>query len=140
MAVPSVLTRLAPPPPHSPTSLVCGRRQVGKVSHQPMQGGSARGVPLTAFTLLAFLAADEGSQFAANINRGIDYLVRNPPSDPYELAVVAYALALADHPGARGALARLDAMAEEQGERNGSERHCTLAAAHFSRFVALLSP
>ena len=81
-----------------------------------MQGGSARGVPLTAFTLLAFLDAEEGSQFTSSKNNAIDYLVRNIPTDPYQLSLVAYALAKANHPGAPGALARLSRMATEEGE------------------------
>jgi len=88
--------------------------EVGRVSHRPMQGGAARGVPLTAFTLLAFLEAEEGSEFATAVNSAIDFLVRNIPTEPYPLSLVAYSLAKADHPGARSALARLDAMASEE--------------------------
>ncbi|KAF0289583.1 CD109 antigen [Amphibalanus amphitrite] len=96
--------------------------EVGRVSHQPMQGGSARGVPLTAFTLLAFLDSEEGSQFSNAKNNAIDYLVRNIPTDPYELSVVAYALAKAGHPGAPGALARLSRMASEEDDMRWWEK------------------
>ena len=97
-----------------------------------MQGGSARGVPLTAFTLLAFIEAEEGSKFSINRNNAIDYLVRNIPTDPYQLSLVAYALAKADHPGARGALARLDALAMEEGKirRTVRPRDCCLSHRH----------
>ncbi|XP_043228015.1 CD109 antigen-like isoform X2 [Amphibalanus amphitrite] len=96
--------------------------EVGRVSHQPMQGGSARGVPLTAFTLLAFLDSEEGSQFSNAKNNAIDYLVRNIPTDPYELSVVAYALAKAGHPGAPGALVRLSRMATEEDDMRWWEK------------------
>lgn len=75
--------------------------EVGKVSHSAMQGGSARGLALTAYTLIAFLENQKATPVYRNtINRAIDYLVRNLPGveDPYALAICSYALHLADHP------------------------------------------
>ncbi|VVC42395.1 Alpha-2-macroglobulin, thiol-ester bond-forming,Alpha-macroglobulin, receptor-binding,Alpha-2- [Cinara cedri] len=75
--------------------------EVGKVSHSAMQGGSAKGLALTAYTLIAFLENQKGAPVYRNtINRAIDYLVRNLPGveDPYALAICSYALHLADHP------------------------------------------
>lgn len=75
--------------------------EVGKVSHSQMQGGSSRGLALTAYTLIAFLENQKATPVYRNtINRAIDYLVRNLPGveDPYALAICSYALHLAEHP------------------------------------------
>ncbi|XP_050529257.1 CD109 antigen-like isoform X2 [Daktulosphaira vitifoliae] len=75
--------------------------EVGKVSHSAMQGGSAKGLALTAYTLIAFLENQKATPLFRNtINKAIDYLVRNLPGveDPYALAICSYALHLAQHP------------------------------------------
>ena len=40
--------------------------EVGKVSHADMQGGSAKGIPLTAYVLLAFLENRVRTNFVSN--------------------------------------------------------------------------
>ncbi|XP_050425560.1 CD109 antigen-like isoform X2 [Adelges cooleyi] len=75
--------------------------EVGKVSHSAMQGGAAKGLALTAYTLIAFLENQRATPLFRNtINKAIDYLVRNLPGieDPYALAITSYALHLAQHP------------------------------------------
>ncbi|XP_076755633.1 thioester-containing protein 1 allele R1 isoform X2 [Xylocopa sonorina] len=75
--------------------------EVGRVSHRDMQGGAAKGIALTAFTLIAFLEnADSSGKYRNTINKGIDYIVRNmnDVDDVYALSICTYALNLAKHP------------------------------------------
>ncbi|XP_046828737.1 CD109 antigen-like isoform X3 [Vespa crabro] len=75
--------------------------EVGRVSHRDMQGGAAKGLALTAFTLIAFLEnPDAIEKYRNNINRGVDYIVRNMDGldDPYALSICTYVLNLAKHP------------------------------------------
>ncbi|KAG6796738.1 antigen [Apis mellifera caucasica] len=75
--------------------------EVGKVSHRDMQGGAAKGLTLTAFTLIAFLEnANTNGRYRNTINKGIDYIVRNinDLDDAYALSICTYALNLAKHP------------------------------------------
>lgn len=93
--------------------------EVGHVSHEAMQGGSARGLALTAYTLIAFLENQKTTPVYRNtVNRAIDYLVRNLPGveDPYALAVCSYALHLADHPEKNVAFNLLELKANAVGE------------------------
>lgn len=74
--------------------------EVGKVSHRDMQGGAAKGLALTAYTLIAFLENQNSNQLYRNtINKAVDYIVRNLEGldDIYALAVSSYALNLAQH-------------------------------------------
>ncbi|KAK9304587.1 hypothetical protein QLX08_004027 [Tetragonisca angustula] len=75
--------------------------EVGRVSHRDMQGGAAKGLALTAFTLIAFLEnPDSNGKYRNTINKGIDYIVRNMNdlNDVYALSICVYALNLAKHP------------------------------------------
>ncbi|XP_067205128.1 thioester-containing protein 1 allele R1-like isoform X2 [Linepithema humile] len=75
--------------------------EVGKVSHRDMQGGAAKGLALTAYTLVAFLEnEDSAGKHRNTINKAIDYIVRNLEglNDTYALSLCAYALNLANHP------------------------------------------
>lgn len=99
--------------------------EVGKVSHTQMQGGSARGLALTAYTLIAFLENQKATPVYRNtINRAIDYLVRNLPGtdDPYALAICSYALHLADHPEKNVAFNLLELKANNAGESSVENR------------------
>lgn len=74
--------------------------EVGNVIHADMQGGSGKGVALTAYTLLAFLENKSTIPAHRNaVNKAMDYIVRNLEGldDVYALAVAAYALQVADH-------------------------------------------
>lgn len=92
--------------------------EVGKVSHTDMQGGSAKGIPLTAYVLLAFLENKAQSRFGSAMTKAVDFLVRQLPSlsDPYALAVVTYALHLAENPSRDTAFDMLQAAANDTGE------------------------
>ncbi|XP_043259825.1 CD109 antigen-like isoform X1 [Colletes gigas] len=75
--------------------------EVGKVSHRDMQGGAAKGLALTAFTLIAFLEnTNANGKYRNTINKGIDYIIRNMNDldDTYALSICTYALNLAKHP------------------------------------------
>lgn len=88
--------------------------EVGRVSHRDMQGGAAKGLALTAFTLIAFLEnADSSEKYRNTINKGIDYVVRNMNDleDVYALSICTYALNLAKHPYESTAFNLLEAKA-----------------------------
>ncbi|EFX86067.1 hypothetical protein DAPPUDRAFT_313404 [Daphnia pulex] len=72
--------------------------EVGKVSHTDMQGGSGKGVPLTAYVLLAFLENKAGLRYGPSMQKAAEFLVKELPSitDPYALSLVTYALHLAE--------------------------------------------
>lgn len=98
--------------------------EVGKVSHSEMQGGSSRGLALTAYTLIAFLENEKATPVYRNtINRAIDYLVRNLPEveDPYALAICSYALHLAEHPDKNIAFNLLELKANTVGKFTTNE-------------------
>ncbi|XP_034235917.1 pregnancy zone protein-like isoform X2 [Thrips palmi] len=89
--------------------------EVGTVSHRDMQGGSAKGLALTAYVLTAFLQEKDATfkhQDAAK--KALDYLVKNMASldDPYAIAITTYALHLAGHPSKDEAFKMLDARAQ----------------------------
>ncbi|XP_066596179.1 CD109 antigen-like isoform X2 [Prorops nasuta] len=76
--------------------------EVGKVSHRDMQGGAAKGLALTAFTLIAFLEKpDSSDKFRNTINKGVNYVIRNMEDlderDVYALSLCTYVLNLARH-------------------------------------------
>ncbi|CAK9821472.1 CD109 antigen [Anthophora retusa] len=88
--------------------------EVGRVSHRDMQGGAAKGLALTAFTLIAFLEnADSNGKYRNTINKGIDYVVRNMNEldDIYALSICTYALNLAKHPYENAAFNLLESKA-----------------------------
>lgn len=73
----------------------------GTVSHKAMQGGSGKGVALTAYVLTTFLECrDVETTYDQTINKAIDYVIKSLEAqhDIYALAVAAYALQLAEHP------------------------------------------
>ncbi|XP_054003817.1 CD109 antigen-like isoform X1 [Hylaeus anthracinus] len=88
--------------------------EVGKVSHRDMQGGAAKGLALTAFTLIAFLEnANSDGKYRNTINKGIDYIIRNMNDldDTYALSICTYALNLAKHPYEEAAFNLLESKA-----------------------------
>jgi len=92
--------------------------EVGKVSHTDMQGGAGKGVPLTAYVLLAFLENKAKTRHGASMNKAVDFLVQELPSitDPYTLALVTYALHLAENPNRNTAFDMLQAKADNSNE------------------------
>ena len=92
--------------------------EVGKVSHTDMQGGSGKGVPLTAYVLLAFLENKAGFRHGATMNNAVDFLVKELPNltDPYALSLVTYVLHLAENPSRDAAFDMLQAKANNSDE------------------------
>lgn len=75
--------------------------EVGTVSHKAIQGGSGKGIALTAYVLTAFLESrDVETTYESTINKAIDYVMKSLEAqhDIYALAVSAYAMQLAEHP------------------------------------------
>lgn len=87
--------------------------EVGKVSHTDMQGGSGKGVPLTAYVLLAFLENKAGLRYGPSMQKAAEFLVKELPSiiDPYAMALVTYVLHLAEVPSMETAFDMLQAKA-----------------------------
>lgn len=72
----------------------------GQVCHQDMQGGSSKGIALTAYVLITFLENQNLSKkFAEVISKAQDYVLENliSLSDTYSLAIASYALQLSGH-------------------------------------------
>ncbi|XP_014472781.1 PREDICTED: CD109 antigen-like isoform X2 [Dinoponera quadriceps] len=91
--------------------------EVGKVSHRDMQGGAAKGLALTAYTLITFLEnQDSIEKYRNTINKAVDYIVRNIEelNDTYALSLCAYALNLAKHPFETSAFNYLESKAMTQ--------------------------
>lgn len=76
--------------------------EVGTVSHKAMQGGSGKGIALTAYVLTAFLENRDDSENAYDetIDKAILYIQKSLDTKPdiYAMAVAAYAFQLAEHP------------------------------------------
>lgn len=75
--------------------------EVGTVSHKAMQGGSGKGIALTAYVLTAFLECrNDETTYDETINKAIDYVTKSLAAshDIYAFAVAAYAMQLAEHP------------------------------------------
>lgn len=75
--------------------------ELGKIWHQGIQGGLTGGVPLTAYTLVAFLEQKNlVQQYKPVVDKGVAFLASkiNELKKPYGLALVSYALQLANHP------------------------------------------
>ncbi|CAG9810736.1 unnamed protein product [Chironomus riparius] len=91
--------------------------EVGHVSHQAMQGGSSKGIALTAYTLITFLEAkDHNEKYKEVINKALDYVIENLDqlNDTYSLAIANYALQLNKHEQKDMLLAKLNAKAENK--------------------------
>jgi CD109 antigen len=93
--------------------------EVGQVSHKDMQGGSAKGLALTAYTLITFLEnRSSTSRFSNVINKAVDYIVRNMDglNDTYAIAICSYALHLYQHPSKDVAFNLLEMKAQSTSE------------------------
>jgi CD109 antigen len=91
----------------------------GRVIHTDMQGGSAGGVPLTAYVLISLMENADNSQvtslnFTTARAKAIRYLESQlslVTSDPYALSIITYALTLANSSQAETAFGYLNALA-----------------------------
>lgn len=93
--------------------------EVGTVSHKAMQGGSGKGIALTAYVLTTFLESrDVETTYDQTINKAIDYVIKSLEAqhDIYALAVAAYAMQLAEHPNKDNILDQLLRKATTKGK------------------------
>lgn len=89
-------------------------KEPGNVIHKDMQGESSKGLALTAYVLITFLEIPQSrARFTTTINKALDYVVKNTDKleDTYSLALVAYALQLANHASKTKVLATLNSKA-----------------------------
>lgn len=90
--------------------------EVGYVSHKDMQGGSSKGIALTAYTLITFMENENHhTTYKSTINKAIDYIVKHQYEldDTYSLALATYALILAKHEKKNSFMEKLDEKAEK---------------------------
>lgn len=96
--------------------------EIGTVSHKAMQGGlmsSGKGIALTAYILTAFLEnKDIETTYDETINKAIQFITKSLEAqhDVYTLAVVAYALQLAEYHGKDKVLDQLVRKATTKGK------------------------
>ncbi|XP_037047883.1 CD109 antigen-like [Bradysia coprophila] len=93
--------------------------EVGRVIDQKMQGGSSKGVALTAFVVTAFLEDQTRiATYRDTISRALEYIITNLESvdDTYSLAVAAYATQLANDQTRTALFQKLDASAKINGD------------------------
>jgi CD109 antigen len=75
-------------------------KENGTVIHTDMQGGSSKGLGLTAYVLITFLEnQNEIQNYQTTIKRALDFIIANSKDldDNYSLAITTYALQLAQH-------------------------------------------
>ena len=75
-------------------------KENGIVIHSDMQGGSSKGLALTAYVLITFLEnTNEVKNYESTVEKALNYIVSNSKDleDNYSLAITAYALQLAQH-------------------------------------------
>ncbi|XP_037031199.1 CD109 antigen-like isoform X2 [Bradysia coprophila] len=93
--------------------------EVGRVIHKDMQGGSSKGVALTAFVVTAFLEdPTKIATYRDTITRALEYIIRNLEGvdDAYSLAVASYATQLAKDQSRTVLFQKLDASAKTNGD------------------------
>lgn len=97
-------------------------QEKGSVCHKEMQGGSSKGVALTAYVLCAFLENrnKQSKQYDSAIEKAlkniVDALQSASSTDTYALSVAAYALHLANHESKTNVLNNLMNAAKTNGK------------------------
>lgn len=94
--------------------------EYGRISYYNLQTDSSEGIPLTAFTVIAFLENnDYRKEFNETIAKSLNYIDMNfgNLNDNYALAIATYALALGGHSSAENALTELKKNAFEQSNK-----------------------
>ena len=92
--------------------------EVGHVSHKDMQGGSSKGIALTAYTVITFLENEKYlKDFKEVIDSAVSHITENLSNldDNYSLAIATYALQVAKHASKDSFLTKLGGKAEHQG-------------------------
>ncbi|KAG4078918.1 hypothetical protein HA402_005578 [Bradysia odoriphaga] len=93
--------------------------EMGRVIDQKMQGGSSKGVALTAFVVTAFLEDQTRiATYRDTISRALEYIIKNLEGvdDAYSLAVAAYATQLANDQTRTALFQKLDDSAKINGD------------------------
>lgn len=93
--------------------------EYGRVSYYNLQSDSSEGIPLTAFTVIAFLEnRDYVDRFNHTIHKALDYIDRkfSNLTDNYALSIATYALALGKHPSAVDFLKELMEKTLQEGD------------------------
>lgn len=84
----------------------------GKISYYSLQTDSSEGIPLTAFTAIAFLEQNKEyiNRFKETIDKALEFIDINfgKLTDNYAKAIAAYALALGSHDSAEAFLKEVD--------------------------------
>lgn len=98
----------------------------GHIIHEDLQDGSSSGAALTAYVLITFLENENFNEaYRATIDKALRFLSENcnTTTDNYSLAIVAYALQLADHSLKDTLLSKLEtkAVKQDNGMRWGTE-------------------
>lgn len=88
--------------------------EYGRISYYNLQTDSSEGIPLTAFTVIAFLEnTDYVKDFKQVIDKALNYIDENRKKldNNYALAIATYALALGSHSSANDSLNALEKTA-----------------------------
>lgn len=88
--------------------------EFGHVSYTAMQGGSSKGVALTAYTLITFLENKNlAKRFKNVVDKALQFIVESfdDLEDNYALAIATYAMQIAQHPLKDAMLAKLESKA-----------------------------
>nr|BAR45598.1 thioester-containing protein 1 [Epanerchodus sp. RS-2014] len=90
----------------------------GEVHNKRLQGGAAGGLSLTAYVTLAFLENSDKTEYSNVTKRAVKFLEDEVDTveDPYELAIVSYALHKAGSPAKDAAFQRFLKKAEKKGD------------------------
>lgn len=97
----------------------------GNVCHTDMQGEASKGVALTAYIIVSFLAEPKyAAQYAVAIEKGLDYVYETLQTldDVYSLSIAAYAAQLANYEHKDELLQKLDALAKVKGDQKWWEK------------------
>jgi CD109 antigen len=95
--------------------------EVGYILSSSLQGGSSKGIGLTAYVLTTFLEAHNSEKYKEVVRKGLRYILDNVEelNDNYSLAIASYALQLAKDPTydsiRNTLLEKLETKAENQG-------------------------
>lgn len=93
--------------------------EYGLVSYYNLQSDSSEGIPLTAFTVIAFLEnRDYVDRFNETIPKALNYIDKNfaKLNNNYALSIATYALALGKHSSAAAFLNELNDKALREGD------------------------
>jgi len=96
--------------------------EVGYILSSSLQGGSSKGIGLTAYVLTTFLEAHNAEKYKDVVRKGLRYILDNVEelNDNYSLSIASYALQLAKDPTydsiRNTLLEKLESKAENDGQ------------------------